>query len=119
MRPTTFAEFWPYYLAEHLHPVNRLLHFTGTSIVYLIVIVAASSSWSLVLLAPVAGYGFAWIGHFVVEKNRPATFIHPVWSLAGDFRMHALMLVGGLGPHLYAAQSLKAQGRTLGAAQTA
>jgi hypothetical protein len=119
MRPTTFAEFWPYYLAEHLHPKNRLLHFIGTSLVYVIAIVAALSSWSLLAFAPLAGYGFAWAGHFFVEKNRPATFTHPLWSLVGDFKMHALMLTGGLGPHLYAAQSLKAQGRSLAAGQPA
>lgn len=109
MRPTTFAEFWPYYLSEHLHPVNRLLHFIGTSIVYVIVSVAVASSLSLLVFAPFAGYGFAWAGHFFVEKNRPATFKHPVWSLFGDFKMHALMLTGGLGPHLYAAQSLRSK----------
>jgi hypothetical protein len=78
---SSFAEFWPYYVAQHLHPTNRALHFIGTSGV--LVCLAAgfmfSPLWFLVM--PIAGYGFAWLGHFAFEKNRPATFIHPVWSL--------------------------------------
>lgn len=97
----TFDEFWPYYLREHSNVTNRRLHFVGTTIV-----VAASFAWFLtlqplaLLAMPVAGYGFAWVGHFVVEKNRPATFTYPLWSLRADFRMYVLMLIGRLGPEL-------------------
>ena len=92
----TFEEFWPHYLGEHLHPANRVLHFIGTSLVYGMVTLALVHSPRWLAIAPLAGYGFAWIGHFFVERNRPATFTYPWWSLRGDFRMHARMLTGRL-----------------------
>ena len=92
----SFEEFWPYYLGEHLHPVNRVLHFIGTTLVYGIVALALVRSPQWLALAPFVGYGFAWAGHFFIEKNRPATFTHPIWSLRGDFRMHARMFTGRL-----------------------
>ena len=91
----TFAEFWPHYVREHAHRVNRRLHFAGTSLaLVLLVVTVATGWWWLAVALPVVGYGFAWVGHFVVEKNRPATFTHPLWSLAGDFKMFALTLAG-------------------------
>lgn len=96
----TFEEFWPHYLGEHRHPVNRALHFSGTSLVYVIVAVAIFRAPWILFLAPVVGYGFAWVGHFAVERNRPATFTYPLWSLRGDFRMHARMLTGRLAADL-------------------
>lgn len=91
----TFAEFWPYYVREHCHPGNRLLHFTGTLLLLLLaVVMAVLGWWWLALALPVVGYGFAWSGHFLLERNRPATFRHPVWSLMGDYKMFALMAVG-------------------------
>lgn len=93
----TFAEFWPFYLKEHSNPLNRLLHFVGTFLVHLVLIYAIlSQQWQLLWLAPLMGYGFAWVGHFIIEKNRPATFKHPLWSLRGDFKMFYLMLLGKL-----------------------
>ena len=94
-RFASFAEFYPHYLAEHAHPTSRRLHFAGTSLVIALVgiAVATRSAWWLAG-APLAGYGFAWIGHFAFEKNRPATFSHPLYSLAGDFRMWWQMLAG-------------------------
>ncbi len=92
----TFEGFWPYYLGEHLHPTNRALHFIGTSLVYGMVALALVQSPRWLAVAPFVGYGFAWIGHFFVERNRPATFTYPLWSLRGDFRMHARMLTGRL-----------------------
>ena len=92
----TFEEFWPHYLGEHLNPVNRGLHFTGTTFVYGLMALAVLSSPRWLYLAPLVGYGFAWVGHFFVERNRPATFTYPLWSLRGDFRMHARMLTGRL-----------------------
>lgn len=103
----TFESFWPHYLAEHLHPVNRALHFTGTTLVYGIVILGLASSPRWFALAPLVGYGFAWVGHFVVERNRPATFTYPLWSLRGDFRMHARMLTGALGSDLDRARATR------------
>ena len=91
----SFAEFYPYYLQEHGHPTCRRLHFFGTLGVLSIVIavLAGASAWWLLAL-PVVGYGFAWVGHYGYEKNRPATFKYPFYSLAGDFVMFKDMLTG-------------------------
>lgn len=91
---SSFTEFWPHYVREHRTPLNRRLHFIGTALLLPVIWLAATATPWFVLLLPVTGYGFAWIGHFFVEKNKPATFIHPWWSLIGDFRMFGLMLVG-------------------------
>ncbi|OHD07710.1 DUF962 domain-containing protein [Sphingopyxis sp. RIFCSPHIGHO2_12_FULL_65_19] len=98
---TTFAEFWPFYLREHSKASTRALHYIGTSLVVLIALAAVlSGRLAWLALLPVAGYVFAWAAHFGVEKNRPATFTYPLWSLVADFRMWALWLGGRLGPEL-------------------
>lgn len=93
----SFAEFWPYYLREHSKPQTRALHYIGTSLVVAIALFAvATGRWWWLLAMPVAGYFFAWVGHFGVEKNRPATFKYPMWSLGADWKMWWLWLTGGL-----------------------
>ncbi len=91
----SFAEFYPYYLEEHSDRSCRRLHFIGTALVILTLIVAVGSDrYALLWLLPILGYGFAWAGHFFFEKNRPATFTYPLYSLMGDFVMFRDMLVG-------------------------
>lgn len=91
----SFAEFYPYYLGEHSNPTCRRLHFVGTSLVIaLLAYTIGSGKWFLLLAVPFCGYGFAWVGHFFFEKNRPATFSHPWYSLIGDFAMFRDILLG-------------------------
>ena len=91
----SFGEFWPFYLGEHRDPKNRGLHYIGTFLVLSVLTFALIQRQYLVLIAmPVLGYGFAWVGHFIVERNRPATFTYPTWSLLADFKMFFLALIG-------------------------
>ena len=92
-----FAEFYPYYLNEHRHPTSRVLHFIGTwgaVSCLLALMVTGEPAWLLAAL--VSGYAFAWIGHFRFERNKPATFRHPFYSLAGDFLMWWQLNLGKL-----------------------
>lgn len=94
-RYASFREFYPFYLSEHRHPACRKLHFAGSALVLaLIVLAVATQRWWLLVLVPIAGYGFAWVGHFAFEKNRPATFKYPAYSLAGDWVMFWELLTG-------------------------
>lgn len=93
----SFREFYPFYLGEHRDRMCRRLHFAGSSLVLLSVLLALLSGRAAWLwLAPLAGYGFAWVGHYVYEKNRPATFKHPLYSLMGDWVMYWQILRGKL-----------------------
>lgn len=92
---TTFREFYPFYLSEHANRTCRRLHFIGSSLVIGVVVAAIlqhDARWFL--LAPLAGYGFAWVGHFFFEKNRPASFKQPLFSFIGDWVMYWDMLRG-------------------------
>ena len=91
----SYREFWAFYVGEHRRPLTRRLHFIGTTgaIFGIAAAIIFANVWLLVL-APVFAYGLAWAGHFWVEKNSPATFRYPLWSLLADFHMYALMLTG-------------------------
>ena len=94
-RYQTFREFYPFYLQEHSNSTCRRLHFAGSSIVLLLLAMAmVTGELQLLWLLPVVGYGFAWVGHFFFEHNRPATFKYPLFSLMGDWVMFRDMLTG-------------------------
>ncbi len=91
----SFKEFYPYYLDEHRNTVCRRLHLCGSLLVLAVIATAiATGRYSLLWLIPVIGYGFAWVGHFFFEKNKPATFKHPLYSFIGDWVMAKDMLTG-------------------------
>lgn len=99
----SFAEFWPFYVAEHSRRSTRRLHFAGTTLGLACLIgFLVTLDWRLLVAALVAGYAFAWIAHFFVEKNRPATFKYPLWSFIGDWKMWGLMLLGKMDAELRA-----------------
>lgn len=94
----SFAEFWPFYVREHSLPSTRIMHFVGTTLSFVVIGVAiATQLWWILLLAPVAGYGMAWISHFGIEKNKPASFKYPLWSFIADMKLWAMMLTGRMG----------------------
>lgn len=94
-RYRTFREFYPFYLGEHANPVCRRLHFVGSAISLVLLGVAlVLRTWPLLAAIPVVAYGCAWIGHFFFERNRPATFTYPFYSLLGDWVMFRDILVG-------------------------
>lgn len=91
----TLKEFYPYYLEEHQNPTCRSLHFVGTGLLFLIL--AASlylGNYLWLISIPFVGYGFAWVGHFFFEKNKPATFKYPIFSLVSDFKLFFDLLLG-------------------------
>lgn len=91
----SFEEFWPYYVGEHSKPITRQLHFVGTHLGLLNLVAAIVFLQPLYVLSGlVCGYGFAWVAHFFLEKNKPATFTYPAWSFRGDFKMLGLMWRG-------------------------
>lgn len=94
-RIRTFEEFWPFYVREHSKKATRIFHFAGTSAALGMLAggVVLRKRW-LIALSPLAGYGPAWISHFFIEGNKPATFKYPVWSLKADFVMWSKMLAG-------------------------
>ncbi len=91
----TFASFYSFYLSQHENNTCRRLHFIGSSlIIFMLAYILISTTWILLWTIPLLGYGFAWIGHFFFEKNRPATFTYPWYSLLGDWVMYKDILLG-------------------------
>jgi hypothetical protein len=91
----SFHEFYPFYLKQHSNKICKLLHVIGTTIVFALAITAIyHGNHRLWIFVPIAGYGFAWVGHFFFEKNKPATFQYPLWSLRADFKMYFDILSG-------------------------
>lgn len=91
----SFKEFYPFYLLEHANTTSRILHFIGTALVFFILGWAIYTQvWWRLALIPFVGYGFAWVGHFFFEKNKPATFQYPLYSLGSDFKLFFELLIG-------------------------
>jgi hypothetical protein len=102
----SYAEFWPRYLGAHADPRTRALHYLGTlGALICLMGAAASVDWRWLVAAPLVGYGPAWLGHALFERNRPETFAHPAWSLLSDLRMLGLFLTGRLAGELRRRQS--------------
>lgn len=95
---TNYSDFWDFYIREHSKPATRLLHFVGTTMgLALLIWFVATGRWYYFPMFLLVGYAFAWFAHFVVEKNRPATFKYPLWSFISDFKMMWYMLTGRMG----------------------
>ena len=94
-RYTSLKEFFPFYLREHQNPTSRILHFTGTGLIGLwiaLAVISRNPTW--LWMVPIGGYGFAWVGHAFFERNKPATFRYPLYSLASDFILFWRLLTG-------------------------
>ncbi len=99
--PKDYSEFWDFYVREHRNPLNRRLHFAGSTLALALLFwLIYSSAWYYFPLCLVVGYGFAWVGHFFVEKNRPASFKYPLWSFISDYRMVFYMTIGRMNPEV-------------------
>lgn len=98
---TTYTEFWPYYLREHAQAATRAWHYVGTGLaITLLIALILTKNWPFLPLVLVSGYFFAWLSHGLIEKNKPATFTYPLWSLASDFKMLFHFLTGTMGREL-------------------
>lgn len=98
---SSFEDFWPYYLSEHSKSGTRALHAIGTTAgLACAVFLLAKGKYRILPLALIPGYGAAWMGHYLIERNRPATFKHPLWSFVGDYRMLWRMMSGKIGSEL-------------------
>lgn len=105
----SFEEFWPFYVTEHSKPATRVLHFAGTaSALACLALLMANQKWKWLPLALAPGYAAAWVGHLFVEKNRPATFKYPLWSLIADQKMFGLILAGKMDAEV---ERIRAEGK--------
>lgn len=101
----TFWSFYPYYLTEHKNRISRTLHFLGTGLIFFCLIFGLfSGKWFWFVVIPICGYGFAWVGHFFFEKNKPATFSYPLYSLVSDFVMFWHILTCQIGTKIKEAE---------------
>lgn len=106
----SFDEFWPYYLAEHSKPETRTIHAIGTTAsLACAVSLLAKGKWKLLPLSLVPGYGAAWLAHFLVEKNKPATFDYPLWSFMADYKMIGMMAAGTLDAEVLRCKELRCE----------
>ena len=117
-RFTSFEEFWPYYVGEHKKKSTRVMHFVGTTAAMACVAggLLTKRRW-LLAVAPFAGYGPAWISHFFIEKNRPATFKYPLWSLKADFVMWGKMAMGKMDAEVARVAEAQAKAESAAAAE--
>ncbi len=107
----SYNEFWDFYVQEHSKPLTRFLHLIGTTLgISLLVYFVLTGRWYYFPVFFVVGYAFAWFAHFVVEKNRPATFKYPFWSFISDFKMIAYMLTGRMGREVERTQRVRVEG---------
>ena len=98
---TTYVDFWPYYLREHSQPATRGWHYLGTALALLtLFIIILTGKWAFLPLAFICGYFFAWVSHGAIEKNKPATFTYPLWSVISDFKMLFCFLTGRMDKEL-------------------
>lgn len=108
---TDYNQFWDFYVQEHSKPLTRVLHFLGTSLgLIALVWVILIGRWYFFPVFLIVGYAFAWFAHFVIEKNRPATFKYPFWSFISDFKMMWYMMTGRMGPELERVSGAKIEG---------
>lgn len=116
----TFEEFWPHYVREHSQKSTRMLHFAGTTLAVACLggALLFRKPW-LLLVAPVVGYGPAWIGHFFIEGNKPATFTHPLFSLRADFVMWRKIVEGTMDAEVARVLAAEAARATEGAEASA
>ena len=96
----TYRDFWPFYLQEHAKKETRAMHYAGSALAIASIAAGIFLSPWFFIGAAIGGYGFAWVSHFFIEHNRPATFTYPLWSLVSDFRKAGLWALGRLKPHL-------------------
>ena len=91
----SFKEFYPFYLSEHSKKSTKILHMIGSILViYILIYSIKNQDWSKLYFLPITGYGFAWIGHFFFEKNKPATFKYPLYSSISDWAMLKDIIIG-------------------------
>ncbi len=115
----TYSDFWEFYVREHSKPATRILHFVGISFgILLLIFFISTGRWSWIPVCFVTGYALAWAGHFLIEKNRPATFKYPLWSFISDYKMMWYMVTGRMDAEVKRAVRTRAYGRDTAASNS-